>query len=180
MSINKEFFKFGEKVKEIPYRVLNERAVRAGAGIMFVLAIIGFSRALLIKDYFFLNFVIIFFFIDFFTKVFITPNLSLVGFIANKIVASQKPDYVGAIQKRFAWSIGLLMSGSMIFVSVIMQIRGIIPLAFCLTCLIFMWFETSFGICVGCRMYPLFIKLGLIKTPAVMPSCPGGSCELKK
>ena len=180
MIKNKEFFKFGKKVDGISYRVLNERSVRAGAGIMFVLAIIGFSQALLTKNYTFLNFVIVFFFIDFFTKVFITPNLSLVGFVANKIVANQEPDFVGAIQKKFAWSIGLLMASSMVIISIILQIRGTLPLTFCIICLTFMWFETSFGICVGCKIYPLFLKWGILKTPEVMPSCPGGVCAIKK
>jgi len=174
-----DFFKFGKKIQGTPYRVLNERSIRAGAGIMLMLAIIGFSQAILIKSYTFLTFVIILFFIDFTTKVFITPNLSLVGFIANWIVRKQTPDYVGAIQKRFAWTIGFLMSGFMLFYFVIFGMRSNISLSFCLICLTFMWFETSFGICVGCKIYNLFLKYKIMKTPEIKPACPGGSCSIK-
>jgi hypothetical protein len=34
------------------------------------------------------------------------------------MVKKQKPDYVGAIQKRFAWLIGLLMATAMLIVTV--------------------------------------------------------------
>jgi len=44
-------------------------------------------------------------------------------------------------------------------------ITGII----CLTCLVFLFFETAFGICIGCTIYPLFNK-------GVVQHCPGEVC----
>ena len=43
-----------------------------------------------------------------------------------------------------------------------------------------MYFESVFGICVGCKLYYLAIKLKLIKKPKDNPKCMGGSCEIKK
>ena len=50
------------------------------------------------------------FWVDFVLKVFFGPGWSYIGWIGARIVRKQKPEYVGAIQKRFAWSIGLGLS----------------------------------------------------------------------
>jgi len=166
--------------KPAPYPVLNERAVRAGAGIMLMLGGSAFALALLAQDFRMLKIVVVFFFIDFFTKVILEPKFSPVSNVANLIVKAQKPEYVGAIQKRFAWSIGLTMASLMIVLLYVLDVRGPINLAVCLICLIFMWFETSFGICVGCKIYYGLIKLGIIKKPEIPPACPGGACPIKR
>jgi hypothetical protein len=179
------FFQFGQIIpnleingKPAPYPVLNERAVRAGAGIMFVLGIIGFTFAFFDQNFLPLKFVVVFFFIDFFAKVILGTAFSPVSQFANIIVKGQKPDYVGAIQKRFAWSIGLFMASLMILLLFVFDVRGVVNLTVCTICLTFMWLETSFGICVGCKMYYGLMKLGLVKEPDIKPACPGGACPL--
>lgn len=164
--------------KGAPYGVVNERAVRAGAGIMLVLGFIGFSIAFFQGDFRFIKFLIVFFLIDFGLKVFKGPHLSPVSFIANKIVQKQQPDFVGAIQKRFAWSIGFTMAFIMTFVVVLFDMTGIVPLSFCFICLVFMWFETSFGICIGCKIYWTLISFGVLQEPEIAPACPGGVCPI--
>ena len=47
-------------------------------------------------------------------------------------------------------------------------ITGII----CLICLVFLFFESVFGICLGCMFYPLFFK-------EKIQLCPGETCEVK-
>lgn len=163
-----------------PYPVLNERAVRAGAGIMLLLGASAFSLAFLAQDYRLLKIVVVFFFIDFFSKVVLGPKFSPVSNVANLIVKTQKPEYVGAIQKRFAWSIGLFMASLMIVLLYVLNIRGPINLSVCLMCLTFMWLETSCGICVGCKIYYGLIKIGVLKQPEVPPACPGGACPIKR
>jgi hypothetical protein len=166
--------------KLAPYPVLNERAVRAGAGIMLMLGISAFSLAFFTADYQLLKIVVVIFFIDFFTKVVIGPKFSPVSNAANLIVKKQKPEYVGAIQKRFAWSLGLAMASLMIVLLFFLNVRGPINLMVCTICLTFMWLETSFGICVGCKIYYALIRLGLIKEPEFAPACPGGACPIKR
>lgn len=166
--------------KPAPYPVLNERAVRAGAGIMLMLGVSAFSLALLAQDFRMLKIVVVFFFIDFFSKVILGPKFSPISNIANLIVKAQKPEYVGAIQKRFAWSIGLTMASLMIVLLYVFEVRGLINLIVCLICLTFMWMETSFGICIGCKIYYGLIKIGLIKEPKYAPACPGGACPIKR
>lgn len=166
--------------KPAPYPVLNERSVRAGAGVMLMLGVSAFSLALLQQDFLLLKIVVILFFIDFFTKVVLGPKFSPISNIANLIVKKQKPEYVGAIQKRFAWSIGLFMASLMILLLYVLDVRGPINLAVCLMCLTFMWLESSCGICVGCKIYYGLIRLGLIKEPEFLPACPGGACPIKR
>ncbi len=181
------FFTYGQVIPGLtingdpaPYPVLNERTVRAGAGIMLVFGAVAFALAFFEQNFLPLKIVVAIFFIDFFTKVVIGTRFSPVSNIAEFIVRNQAPEYVGAIQKRFAWSIGLLMSFTMIMLLFVFDVRGSVNLAVCSFCLLVMWFETSFGICVGCKMYYGLIKAKLIQAPEYRPACPGGVCSLKK
>lgn len=166
--------------KPAPYAVLNERSVRASAGIMLVLAAIGFSFGFFLKDYSLLKIVVVIFFIDFFLKVIIGSRFSPISFLGDLIVYRQEPEYVGAIQKRFAWSIGLVMSFIMILVLYVFHLQGPVSLAICTLCLVFMWLEAAAGICVGCAIYYSLINAKLIKEPEFRPACPGGVCSLHK
>lgn len=181
------FFQYGKYIpdlkidgKEAPYLVVNEREVRAGAGIMLVLAIFAVSNAWFDQNYLYLKFLILFFFADFFAKVVLGFDYSPINRVARLIVRKQRPDYVGAIQKRFAWSIGLGVSSLMIFLIYIVGLRGPITASICFVCITLFWLETSFGICIGCKIYYGLMKIGLIKEPVYRPACPGGVCSVKK
>lgn len=43
--------KFGEFVEGINYKVLNEREVRAGSGIMFLIGLVAFINGFILKNY---------------------------------------------------------------------------------------------------------------------------------
>jgi len=163
------------------YPVFNERQIRAGAGIMFLIGISTMFIVSFTRDYTLLYIVVPTFFIDFLIKVVNGTKYSLIAFIAGLCVRGQRPEFVGAIQKRFAWSIGLFMSFLMIFLVLILGIHSYnIPKLICGTCLIFMWMESSLGICVGCHMYFKLIQIGIIKKPEIFPACPGGACPISK
>jgi hypothetical protein len=165
--------------KPAPYGVLNERSVRATAGIMFAIWFFTMLTTFYTKDYILLTFVVIGFFIDFFIKVFFWPKYSPLSFFGKLLVKNQKPEYVWAIQKRFAWTLWLIMSGSVILLAIIFEIRGILPLALCSICLIFMWLESSVWVCVGCNIYSFLLKKWIMKQPEIKPACPGWVCSLK-
>lgn len=166
--------------KAAPYPVFNERSIRATAGLMFVTAFAAFMYVFITKDFDLLWYIIPLFFIDFLIKVTQGPDISPFGFVGKLLVANQKPEYVGAIQKRFAWTLGLSMATAMIFIALVFQIRGIIPLFFCGTCMILMWMESALGICVGCQIYGKLIDLKIIPEPDFRPACPGGVCDINK
>lgn len=168
-----EIFYFGEKLEQFNVRVLNEREVRAGSGILFLFAIISFTNALLLKNFYFIKLFIVFFFIDFFIRVIINPKFSPTLILSRFIVSNQEPEYVGAPQKRFAWAIGLVLAFIMFFVIVVYNITGILNLLVCLLCLTLFFLETAFGICVGCKIYNFFNK-------EKAQLCPGGACKIKR
>ena len=58
----------------------------------------------------------------------------------------------------------------MFYLVVINNIIGPLNLFICLACLTLLFFETAFGICLGCKIYPLFSK-----KKATL--CPGENCE---
>jgi hypothetical protein len=180
------FFTYGRVIpglmiygKPAPYPVVNERATRAGAGIMFVIAFFSFMQAFFVGEYMYLGYTVLFFFFDFLMKVIVGLKFSPVGFIANMVVRTQEPEFVGAIQKRFAWSIGLVLSSTMVLLMWVFEVRGPINLSICLLCLSFMFLETSFGICVGCKIYNALLKKGVLKQPEYKPACPGNVCAIQ-
>ncbi len=183
---NKGLFVYGQIIpglmihgKPAPYPVLNERAIRAGAGIMFVLGLFAFFQAFYLREFFFIQVFVVIFFVDFFMKVIVGTKFSPISQLANLIVSKQAPEYVGAIQKRFAWSIGLVLSGSMMLMLFVFGVVGWPNLAVCGLCLTFMFLETSFGICVGCKIYNFLLDKGIIPQPEYKPACPGNVCAIE-
>lgn len=162
--------KFGEEVEGYNIPVLNEREIRAAAGILFLATFISLMFIAFKNNFLPIKFVIIFFFTDFVIRVFINPKFSPTLILGRLIVRNQNPEYVGAKQKKFAWIIGVILSGTMfvffIIVNAFSPITGII----CLICLIFLFFESAFGICLGCIVYKWFYK-------EKAQYCPGEVCD---
>jgi hypothetical protein len=170
--MNNPVFQFGEDHSDYPVPVFNEREARAGAGILFFLALIAFMHAWLKGDFGPTQWVIVGFFIDFFIRVLINPRFSPSLILGRLAVKNQIPEYVGAPQKRFAWTIGLALASLMLYLVVFNNVRGPINILTCLLCLMLLFFESAFGICIGCKFYNLVNK-------ERAQLCPGGVCELK-
>lgn len=177
---------YGKKIENLKidgkpanYGVVNEKDARAGAGIMLIIGIITFVITLFMRDFTLLTITILAFTLEFLLRI-IDPHIAPFYKLGSLIVKKQRPEYTGAIQKRFAWSLGLAMAAAMIFISIVFQIRGVAPFSICSTCLLLLWLETSFGICVGCKIYFGLIKSGIINKPEVTPACPGGVCSIEK
>jgi hypothetical protein len=149
---------FGEVVAGYDIPVLNEREIRAAAGILFLVMFIALMLILLKQDFLLIKYVISAFFIDFIIRVLINPTFSPTLILGRIIVSKQVPEYVGAPQKKFAWTIGLVLSGLMFLLLVVLNSYSIITSITCFLCLCFLFFETAFGICVGCLFYRLFYK----------------------
>ncbi len=170
--MNKHFY-FGEVVDGYAVRVLNEREARAGAGLLFVFAILSFLYAYRTMDFRYTSIFITFFMVDFFIRVLVNPKYAPSLIVGRFFVARQKPEYVGAAQKRFAWSIGLVLSVIMFWLVVVVEMMTPIKIYICTACLILLFSETAFGICIGCVLYNL-----IRKTPPTL--CPGGVCEVRQ
>ena len=156
-KVNK-VIKFGEDVEGYNIPVLNEREIRASAGILFVFMFISLMLILFKGNFLMIKYFIIVFLTDLVIRVYVNPKFSPSLIIGRLIVSRQVPEYVGAAQKKFAWKIGIALSGLMFFLIVVVNSYSIVTGVTCLVCLVFLFFEAAFGICLGCLFYGLFYK----------------------
>ena len=171
MILKNFLFNYGEKVEGFDDRVINEREARAAAGILGMLGTIiifvgiGFNHIIVARIY------IGFLWFDFLARV-INPNYSFSLLLGRLIIQNQKPEYVGALQKRFAWSIGWIISFPMVEWFVLNWDITFYKVLICVLCITLMFLESAFSICVGCMIYKAIMK-------KEVTNCPAGVCEVR-
>jgi hypothetical protein len=171
--MSKTLFQFGERIPGYSVAVFNERAVRAAAGILFFFAMVTFMNAMLLGNFQPTRVFVVAFLIDFTLRIFVNPKFSPSLILGQWIVRKQEPEYVGAPQKRFAWAIGFILAMLMLYMIVIKGLIGPINMLVCGTCLLLLFFESAFGICIGCKLYDRFSK-------NKVELCPGNVCSFNK
>jgi hypothetical protein len=167
-----KIIRFGETVEGYSIPVLNEREIRASAGILFLLMFFALMLIMFKGNFLLIKYIIILFLTDFIIRVFVNPKYSPTLIIGRMIVSRQNPEYVGAAQKKFAWVIGLVLATIMFILLVVVNAFSPITGIICLICLIFLFFESAFGICLGCLFYGWFYK-------GKAQYCPGEVCDVK-
>lgn len=163
---------FGENVEGYSIPVLNEREIRASAGILFLFVFIAIMLAIMKSNFVMLKYFILGFLVDFIIRLFINPKFAPTLILGRLIVRKQTPEYVGATQKKFAWVIGLALAIIMLVLVVIVNSYSIITGLICLICMVFLFFESAFGICLGCLSYKWIYGKNA-------QYCPGEICEIK-
>lgn len=162
---------FGENVDGYNILVLNEREIRAAAGLMFITTFMALMLIMFQGNFLLIKYTLIAFLIEFSIRLFAAPKYAPILTLGRLIVRNQKPEYVGAEQKKFAWYIGFALSLTMFILMVVLNTYSIISGLTCLVCLILMFFETAFGICLGCILYKSIKK-------EKAQYCPGEICEV--
>ena len=168
----KNVIQFGEHVPGYDIPVLNEREIRAAAGILFLVIYTSLMLILFDGDFRLAKYAIAVFLVDFMIRVFINPRFSPSLIVGRLIVSNQVPEYVGAKQKKFAWIIGVILSGSMFALLIVVNAYSPFTGIICLLCLIFLFFESVFGICLACKVYRLIYG-------EKAQYCPGEVCDAK-
>jgi len=168
----KKRYTFGETVAGYDIPVLNEREIRAAAGIFFLAISISLVLIIFKGNFVPIKYTITLFLTDFIIRVFVQPKYAPTLIIGRLIVRNQTPEYVGATQKKFAWMIGMILSASMFVLMVLVNSYSPISGIVCMVCLIFLFFESVFGICLACKFYALFNK-------SKVQYCPGEVCDAK-
>ena len=163
---------FGEDVAGYNIPVLNEREIRAAAGILFLIMFISIMTVVLKGNFLLLKYGVTIFLTDIVIRVIVNPKFSPSLIIGSMIVRNQVPEYVGAQQKKFAWIIGVILATITFIHIAVLNARSPIAGIICLICLIFLFFETAFGICLGCKFYSMFYK-------EKAQYCPGEVCDVK-
>ena len=145
--------RIGRVVRGHAIPVIDERAVRAAAGIMFLLGGAAFATAFFTGSAQPLQPFGMFFMIDMLLRVTAGDRWSPTLMLGRLAVKGQRPEWVGAPQKELAWWLGFGLA-----------------LVLCGSCLTLLFLETSFGICVGCALQSRFSK----QPPKY---CPGDTCD---
>jgi len=169
--MNPPIFQFGQHHPDYTVPVLNERAVRASAGMLFLVGLVAFMNAWLVGNFALTRVFVVLFLVDFSIRILINPKFAPTLVVGLWVVRKQQPEWVGAPQKRFAWAIGFVLALTMLYLVVLNNVMGPVNLIVCAACLTLMFFEAAFGICLGCKIYNAL-------SPEKAQHCPGGSCEL--
>lgn len=160
---------FGESVEGYSIPVLNEREIRAAAGMLFLLMFTSVMVIFMTENFLLLKYAVTIFLVDILIRVFVSPRYAPTLILGRLIVRNQAPEYVGAAQKKFAWVFGIILAS--IFFSLTVVVNSYSPISgiICFTCLIFLFFEAAFGICLGCKFYSMYYK-------EKAQYCPGEVC----
>jgi hypothetical protein len=160
---------FGEMVKGIDIPVFNERAVRAAAGLLFVFGAFAWSTAFFTGDVSLMRAFGFIFFIDMIIRLALSHRLAPSLALGVLIVRWQRPEWVGAAQKKTAWWLGFAIAFTACMGFGWLNFPLLWMLVLCGVCLAFLFLEAAFGICVGCELHRVFSK-----TPPEL--CPGDRC----
>ncbi len=115
--------------KDDKYWFVNEFEVRISTGIALVLALLSLFLVLFKAEYMIPLIIIFILWIDFVLKVFLDPKYSIFWSIIRPFIKNIEKVYVWAIQKRFAWSIWLIIS-SLVLLCLILQSWVLIDMGF--------------------------------------------------
>lgn len=163
--------------RELQAGVFNENEVRAAAGVTLVIAAVSFSFAYFQKMYIPLQAASSFFFAEFLIRTTLGLQYSPVGVLSRWMTIGRPPEWVSAKPKRFAWTLGLAMAGSMTYITN-SGIRGTLPRTLCLICMTLMWMESALGLCLGCQVYAWLVRRGWMERDAEIEVCAGGVCSI--
>lgn len=149
--------------------VIDERAVRAAAGILFLAGAVAFGLAAATGSSAPLKPFGMAVLLDLGLRVGLGDRWSPTLALGRLIVRRQTPEWVGAPQKVFAWGLGFALAAATCVATGWLATPLAVTLALCGLCLTLLFVETAFGICLGCSLQRV-----LIRTP---PShCPGVAC----
>jgi hypothetical protein len=162
------FLNFGEKTEDYEFKVINERAARASAGIMFLFGILSLFSVYIYRTIFGAELFSITFIMEFFVRTVINPKYAPYMLLGGLIVSNQQPDWVEAKPKQFAWILGLILGVIMTYY-IVFDIISLVRLSICWLCLSLLYLESAFDICLGCILYKSLNKK--------LYKCPGGVCE---
>jgi hypothetical protein len=157
--------------------VVNENEARVAAGITMALGAVAFVYANFDKFFWPIREVSAFFFVDFLIRVVAGLERSPAGIVARLLTRRQTPQWVSAKPKRFAWTLGVAMALAMTIITN-SGIHGPLPRTICLICLTLMWLEAVLGLCLGCEIYSLLVRLGWRAKDPAYEICANGACDV--
>lgn len=159
----------GEWVGGIDVPVVNERSVRASAGLLFLGGFSAWLYGVITGDLQPMRVFGIVFSVEMYLRLFVgtrfTPTLAL----GTLITRPQRPEWVEARPKQFAWALGFGMALIGCLSLGWLGLPAAVAQAICGICLALLYLEAAFGYCVGCELARRFSR----EKPAL---CAGDTC----
>lgn len=163
--------RIGRVVDGYAIPVINERAVRAAAGMLFLLGGVAFATALFTGLTTLIQLFGLLFMADMLLRVVAGDRWSPSLVLGRLAVRAQRPEWVGAPQKEVAWWVGLSLAAVSCASMGLFASPLWLTLMLCGVCLSLLFLETAFGICVGCA-----VQMRFGRQPPLY--CPGDTCEV--
>ena len=164
--------------KELHAAVFNENEVRAAAGLTMVIGAVAFATPTSLSNTCRSRSSTTLFFVEFLIRLTVRDPVQPDRRRRPRDDApATPPEWVSAKPKRFAWTLGLGMSFSMMVITN-SGIRGTLPRTICLICLTLMWMESVLGVCLGCKIHGLLVRRGWTTKDPDFEVCAHGACEL--
>lgn len=157
--------------------VFNENEVRAAAGLTLAVGAVAFAFAWFDGNYLPLRFVAAAFAVEFLIRVTLGFQFSPFGLFGRILTAREPARWVSAKPKRFAWTMGLVLTSAMVVLQAV-GYRGLLPLSICVVCLTLMWLEAVLGLCLGCEIHRFLVGRGWIARDDAYEVCTHGACAI--
>lgn len=160
----------GEIVEGIERAVVNERAARASAGLLFLFGFVAWLHALSSGDLTPLRVFGAVFLLEMNIRLFLSSRFAPMLALGTLLTRRQRPEWVDARSKQFAWALGLGMALASCLSLGWLGLPATITLVICGLCMALLFAETAFGLCVGCSIAQRVLK----DKPEL---CGGDSCR---
>lgn len=158
---------------------VDENHARVAAGITMALGAVAFVYANFDKVFWPIRTVSSFFALDFLLRVTVGLEHSPTGLVARAVTRGHTPLWVSSKPKRFAWTLGLMMSVAMAIITN-SGIHGPLPRTICLICLTLMWMEAVLGLCLGCEIYRVTVGKGWRAPDDAYEVCANDACTVNE
>lgn len=162
----------GRMVPGYAVPVVNERGIRLAALILFLFGVFAWYKAATTGDIGYMKTFGILFVFDMAIRVGLGDRWSPTIVVGQLLTSRRPPQWVGANQKVWAWTLGFAMATTFCLVTGYTSAPMWVTLALCGLCLTLLGLEGVFGVCVGCKLQSLVAR--------VWPSfTPGGTCNVR-
>lgn len=160
----------GELVDGIDIPVVNERAVRAAAGLLFLGGFATWMIALTTGELQPLRTFGAVFLIDMNLRLFVGTRAAPSLIVGTSLTRAQRPEWVDARSKLPAWYLGLGMALLSCLALGLLGLPAALTLTLCGLCLALLFAEAALGVCIGCELARRFARV----KPVL---CAGDTCN---
>lgn len=142
----------GTFVTGIDTPVINERAVRASAGILFLLGFPAWLYGIMTGDLQYMRLFGVIFVMEMLLRLLVGTSFTPSLMLGTLITRRQRPEWVDTEPKQLAWSLGLGMGLAGCLSLGWLGLPGLVAQIICAVCLTLLYVESAFGICLGCAL----------------------------